>query len=74
MDILVKDLGPEAKVKVVISGGKLSLVADLDTKGVDANVSVGVDTDYFLDELAKKIPGVIDDAVINVLKIAVKAL
>lgn len=74
MDILVKDVGPEAKVKVVVSGGKLSLVALLDTKGVDANVSVSVDSDYFLDELAKKIPGQVDDAVINILKIALKSL
>lgn len=74
MDILVKDVGPEAKVKVVISGGKLSLVALLDTKGVDANVSVGIDSDYFLDELAKKIPGTLDDAIIGVLKMALKSL
>lgn len=74
MDILVKDLGPEAKVKVVIEQGKLKLVADLDTKGVDAQVSMAVDSDYFIDELAKKIPGTLDDAILNILKMALKSL
>lgn len=74
MDILEKQISPEAKAKVVLAGGKLTLTADLDTGGLDAQVSVSVDTDYFFDELAKKIPGQIDDAVIAVLKTAMKSL
>lgn len=74
MDILEKQISPEAKAKVVLAAGKLTLTADLDTGGLDAQVSVSVDTDYFLDELAKKIPGQIDDAIIAVLKSAMKSL
>lgn len=74
MELLVKDLGPEAKAKVEISGGKLSLSADLDSKGLDAGLKISVDTDYFFDKLAEKIPGVVDDAVIAILKQAVRAL
>lgn len=69
-----QQLSPEAKMKVEITGGKIMLSADLDTAGMDAAVTVAVDSDYFLDELAKKIPGTIDDAIIAVLKTALKAL
>lgn len=73
MELIVKQLGPEANVKVVLEKGKISLVAGLDTKGFDANVQMSIDSDYFLDELAAKIPGGIDDAVISVLKVALKS-
>ena len=74
MDLISKQLGPEANVKAVLGGGKISLVAALDTQGFDANLSISVDSDYFLDELAKKIPGALDDAILAVLKTAIKAL
>jgi hypothetical protein len=74
MDILVKDIGTEGQVKVVVEQGRLKLVAKLDTKGVDADVTLSVDSDYFLEELKAKIPGGIDDAIIDVLKIALKAV
>lgn len=74
MDLIDKQLSPESSVKVVVSGGKISLVGALDTKGVDVSVSASVDSDYFIDELAKKIPGQIDDAIFAVLKSAIKAL
>ena len=74
MEVLVKQISPEAKVVVNIKGGKLSLSADLDTAGVDAAMEVSVDTDYFFDELAKVIPGTLDDVVLGMLKTAVKAL
>lgn len=74
MIILEKQISPEAKAKIEITGGKLSIKADLDTQGVDAVVAVSVDTDYFCDELAKKIPGTIDDAFLSILKAALKSL
>lgn len=74
MDILEKQISPEAKASVVISGGKLSLSAVLDTEGVGASVSVSIDTGYFFDELAKKIPGTLDDAILGMLKTAVAGL
>ncbi len=74
MDLINKQLTPEASVKVVIAEGKIALVALLDTKGMDVSLSAAVDSDYFFDELAKKIPGTIDDAVFALLKGAVKSL
>jgi hypothetical protein len=74
MEILNKQISPEAKALVEIKEGKLQLSAVLDTGGVDANVAVAVEVDYFIDELAKKIPGQIDDAIFAVLKTALKDL
>lgn len=74
MDLLVKELGAEGKVKVVVEGGKLKLVAEYDSKGLDGKVEMSVDSDYLIDELAKKIPGQIDDAIFAVLKSALKQL
>lgn len=74
MEILNKQISPEAKALVEIKEGKLQLSAVLDTGGVDANVAVAVEVDYFIDELAKKIPGQIDDAIFAVLKSALKDL
>lgn len=74
MEILNKQISPEAKALVEIKEGKLQLSAVLDTGGVDANVAVAVEFDYFIDELAKKIPGQIDDAIFAVLKTALKDL
>lgn len=74
MDLINKDLGPEANIKVVVAGGKISLVLAADTKGIDGSVTLSVDSDYFLDELAAKIPGGLDDAIISVLKVALKSI
>ncbi len=74
MDLLVKDLGAEGKVKVVVEGGKLKLVVDYDSKGLDGKVELAVDSDYLIDELAKKIPGQIDDAIFAILKASLKQL
>lgn len=74
MEILKKQISPESEAVVEISGGKIVLSAKLDTEGLDAQLGVSVSTEYFLDELAKKIPGTIDDAFLAVLKQALKAL
>jgi len=74
MEILKKQISPESDVVVEIAGGKIILAAKLDTEGVDAQLSASVSTDYFLDELAKKIPGTIDDAFLAILKQALKNL
>lgn len=74
MELINKQISPEANAKVEIVAGKIQLSAALDSQGVDAEVKFSVDAEYFLDELAKKIPGVIDDAILGVIKTAVKAL
>lgn len=74
MDLVDKQIGAEAKVKMSVSGGKLMLTASDEMKGMGIDVSVSVDTDYFLDELAKLIPGTFDDMVIGLAKSALKGL
>lgn len=74
MDLITKDLGAEGKVKLAIEGGKLSFICTYDGKGMDGEMKMSVDSDYFMDELAKKIPGTIDDSIIAVIKIALKSL
>lgn len=74
MELINKQISPEANAKVEIVAGKIQLIAALDSQGVDANVAVAVEVDYFIDELAKKIPGQIDDAIFAVLKTALKDL
>lgn len=74
MDLVNVPVGAESKVKVFVAGGKLGLSAVMDTKGVDASVSLSADAEYFIDELAKLIPGVIDDAVLAIVKQALKQL
>ena len=74
MVLINKQISPEANAKVEIVAGKIQLIAALDSQGVDAEVKFSVDAEYFLDELAKKIPGQIDDAIFAVLKTALKDL
>lgn len=74
MELIKKPLGTEGEVALVLSGGKLSLVAKYDSKGLDGEVKLSVDSDYFIDELKAKIPGQIDDAILEILKAALKQM
>lgn len=74
MELLAKELGAEGKAKLEIAGGKLILSVSYDSKGLDGEVKLAVDSDYFIDELAAKIPGQLDDAIFSVLKQALKQL
>lgn len=74
MELINKQVTPEVSVKVEIKDGKIVLSSLIDTAGLGGNVSLHVGADYFLDELAKKVPGQIDDAIIAVLKAALKAV
>jgi hypothetical protein len=74
MEVVNEQISKEANVKIEIVAGKIELTAALDTSGADVAVKVLVDSDYFLDLLASKIPGQIDDAVIALFKSALKAV
>lgn len=52
-----KALGAEAKFTMKIVSGKLELTLDYDGKGVDGQLKIVVEPDYFIDELGKVIPG-----------------
>jgi hypothetical protein len=74
MEVVSEQLSKEASVKVEIVNGKIEIVGGLDTSGADVSAKIVVDVDYFLDLLAAKIPGQIDDAVIALFKSALKAV
>jgi hypothetical protein len=66
-------LGPEGNMDLKLEAGKLVI----EIKHVHASGEVSLvakeDAGYFLDKLAALIPGQIDDAVIAVIKAALKA-
>jgi hypothetical protein len=74
MEVVNEQISKEASVKVDVKDGKIQVDAALDTSGADASVKIAVDVEYFLDILAAKIPGQIDDAVIAIFKAALKAI
>jgi len=73
MKELEKELGTETDLEISFKEGKAVIAVKYDGKGADAAVSVALDSDYFLQKLAEAIPGEIDDAIIDMLRIALKA-
>jgi len=72
MSDLVELKKGEATLDVDFKDGKLRLSVSYDGKGADAGLFVDLDPDYFLDKLKDVIPGQIDDAIIEMLKGALK--
>lgn len=66
------DFGKEGGFDLEFKDGKLRVVVAYEGKGADAGVYVDINPEYFLDKLAKAIPGNIDDMVIAALKGALK--
>jgi hypothetical protein len=64
----------EVDFEVDMKDGKLRLVFAYDGKGLDTGLYVDLEPDYFLDKLAALIPGELDDAVLAMVKSALKAL
>lgn len=69
-DIVNVDFSKEAGIDLKMEEGKLRLSVKYDGKGADAGVFVDLEPAYFLDKLAKAIPGEIDDQVIALIKAA----
>lgn len=72
MSDLVEIKKGEATLDLDFKEGKLRLSVSYDGKGADAGLFVDLDPDYFLDKLKAVIPGQIDDAIIEMLKGALK--
>lgn len=68
--LLGGSLGPEADYDLEVAGGKLTLKGKYHGQGGAVELALSLDAGYFLDALAKKIPGQVDDAVFSVLKAA----
>lgn len=73
-DVIKEELGKEAKYDVKIDKGNIIVTVSYDGKGADAQFSFTLEGEYFLTKLKKAIPGEIDDAIINLLIGAFKAM
>jgi hypothetical protein len=72
--MITEQISKEAKVEITFEKGNIVLAGSLDTKGVDVGLTLTVQSDYFLDKLAAAIPGELDDKIIGMLKVALKAM
>lgn len=72
MQIAEGQLGHEAGYDIELVDGSLKISSKYEGKGGGAQVSVFIKAEYFLDKLAEAVPGKIDDAVIALLKGALK--
>lgn len=66
------ELGKEAGLKLELVEGKLKVAVALDTAGVDAELAILVEPQYFADKLKAAISGQVDDVVIDILMGALK--
>lgn len=71
-----KALGPEAKLKAEMVGGKIKLSVEYDGKQVDAAASVSTDSDLLVDALMELIPGdsAFERTMGELLKVALKSV
>ena len=67
-----KAISSEVKFDLEIKDGKIVVSAIYDGKGLDSTISLAMDGEYFLDKLAEKIPGKMDDMIIAAIKGALK--
>lgn len=74
MDKVLKEtpIGSEGKLKIEVKEGKLLLALEYDGKGLDGQFGLALDPEYFVDLLAAAIPGQLDDALLALLKTALK--
>jgi hypothetical protein len=72
--MISEQISKEAKVDILFENGNVVLKGILDTKGVDVELALKVESDYFLDKLAAAIPSEIDDKIIALIKVALKTL
>ena len=73
-EITKGEIGSEGAYDLKLEGGKLVVSVGHNSKGFSLGVQAGVSVDYFMDKLAELIPGKVDDAVIEMLKIALKGV
>ena len=75
MDKMLKDgkLGDNGDFAIEIKEGVILISAGYMMNGLGAELGVKISPDVFIDKLAAAIPGEIDDAVLAILKAALKA-
>jgi len=62
----------EGNLSLKIEEGKVKVILSYDGQQADAKMEIILDSDQYLDMLAEAIPGDIDDAIIALLKGAMK--
>lgn len=72
MDIKEGAIGSEGSYEIDLLDGDLVMRANHESGGLAAGIELKVKIDYFLDKLAEKIPGEVDDAIFAILKSALK--
>lgn len=65
-------VGSVGKYDVEFKDGKLMLGLSIEWNGVTSEVKVGIGSDAVIDALKAAIPGKIDDAILEVVKAALK--
>lgn len=73
MDLSQQELGSEGQLDLKLVGGNLVLSITHASKGANASLSISVQSDYLIDKLKGVIPGGVDDAILEVLKAALKS-
>jgi len=71
-DLHEMPLGSEGELQLEIKEGDLMLSVSHASKGVAASLSARMSSEYFMDKLKEAIPGEIDDAIIDLIKAALK--
>jgi len=74
MNLVEKELGAETNLKLDIVAGEIVITIAHQSAAAKGDLKVAVDAGYFLDKLAEKIPGTIDDAILAIMKSALKAV
>lgn len=74
MELVDQAVGTEGKLDVDVVGGMLVVTGKHVHASGEVSLVMKEDVGYFLDKLAAKIPGTVDDAIIGVIKAALKAL
>lgn len=65
MNILEKEISKEADVSIKFDGGRLVIAGEYEGAGGGAQLSVFVKPEYLLREIARIIPGHVDDLIIE---------
>jgi len=74
MELFTKQVSPELLVKGELLVGVVHLTATLAMEGIKGDLKVELDSEPAIDKIAKIIPGVIDDAILGLLKSTLKQL
>ena len=73
MELVDKELGKNGKLEVDLVNGNLVIALVGTLEGASGSLSLTVDSAVLLDKIKELIPGKVDDAVIEVLKLALKS-